>query len=178
LVDRLDDVLDEDLLRRVDGLSNIQLGKLDEFYSSSFLKPRAANIIRQNPDGSFIARTTHPNAAKVVEVDYDKNGFPNFNRHSPGRDYHIQRRSTDNYDQDFSNATVNLRERFPNNVLPIPNSTAVLIKVGNTWEKYTWHHHQDGRTLIPVLSDVHNYTAHTGGQSIITKGLVDLFDAP
>jgi DNase/tRNase domain of colicin-like bacteriocin len=126
----------------------------------------------------FTARTTHPNSNSVVEVDYDKNGFPDFSSHSAGREYHIQRRSSDTYAQDFSNATYELKRLFPNNVEEIAGSTAFLIKEGDTWKKYTWHHHQDGKTLIPVLSDVHGYTQHTGGNAIITRDLVGLFESP
>lgn len=42
---------------------------------------------------------------------------------------------------------------------------SVLFKVDGKWEKCSWHHHEDGQTLIPVLFDVHNSIAgkHTGG---------------
>lgn len=30
---------------------------------------------------------------------------------------------------------------------------------------YTWHHHQDGETMILVDKDIHNEFKHTGGQA-------------
>jgi RHS repeat-associated protein len=33
----------------------------------------------------------------------------------------------------------------------------------NTPEGYTWHHHQDGRTMQLVPRDIHSRTGHTGG---------------
>jgi hypothetical protein len=55
------------------------------------------------------------------------------------------------------------------------------IKKNGQWsEPYTWHHHQDGESMMPVLQTVHqsiqNY--HTGGRSISNRGLKGLFDPP
>lgn len=47
----------------------------------------------------------------------------------------------------------------------------VLFKINGKWEKCTWHHHEDGQTLMPVIFSAHNSIAgkHTGGVSIIKK---------
>ena len=42
--------------------------------------------------------------------------------------------------------------------------------------EFTWHHHQDGKTMIPVRTDVHSKTAHTGGTAIISRQLQGLFE--
>jgi len=46
-----------------------------------------------------------------------------------------------------------------------------LQNSSGVWEKYTWHHFQDGSTMIPVLSKIHNANlggfTHSGGNSII-----------
>ncbi len=36
---------------------------------------------------------------------------------------------------------------------------------------YTWHHVEDGRTMILVPSDLHGAVRHTGGASLIRKGV-------
>ena len=36
---------------------------------------------------------------------------------------------------------------------------------------YTWHHVEDGRTMILVPSDLHGAVRHTGGASLIRKGI-------
>ena len=41
---------------------------------------------------------------------------------------------------------------------------------------YTMHHFQDGKTIVPVLSDLHNNCAHTGGAAVIRKGLQGFFE--
>lgn len=50
------------------------------------------------------------------------------------------------------------------------------------WEKYTWHHIEDGKTMIPVLSDVHfvgvgaGGFVHPGGNAIIKGEIKDIFE--
>ncbi len=36
---------------------------------------------------------------------------------------------------------------------------------------YTWHHVEDGKTMLLVPSDIHGAVRHTGGASLIKKGL-------
>lgn len=39
-----------------------------------------------------------------------------------------------------------------------------------TPEGFTWHHHQDGKTMLLVPSDIHSAVRHTGGVSTIRHG--------
>jgi len=57
----------------------------------------------------------------------------------------------------------------------IPGSQKCLVKFGDDWIECTWHHVQDGRTMFPVPSDIHNAFRHTGGKAIIERGLQDIF---
>lgn len=43
---------------------------------------------------------------------------------------------------------------------------------------YTWHHHQDGKTMILVPTDLHNKVAHTGGQARFKEMTGDLTAYP
>ena len=36
---------------------------------------------------------------------------------------------------------------------------------------YTWHHVEDGKTMLLVPSDLHGAVRHTGGASLIRKGI-------
>ena len=36
---------------------------------------------------------------------------------------------------------------------------------------YTWHHVEDGKTMLLIPSDLHNAVKHTGGASLIRKGI-------
>jgi hypothetical protein len=42
---------------------------------------------------------------------------------------------------------------------------------------HTWHHHQDGKTMFLVPSDIHNIP-HTGGAAIIKYGLKGVLEGP
>jgi hypothetical protein len=55
----------------------------------------------------------------------------------------------------------------------------VKDKDGN-WIECTWHHHQDGKTLIPVPSHVHSRVnaAHIGGVQVYNEGIIGFFDSP
>jgi len=65
----------------------------------------------------------------------------------------------------------------------VPGSTAVDIKdASGNWVRHTWHHHQDGRSMFPMPSSIHNTTqggfSHSGGATIIERGLQGLFSGP
>ena len=45
---------------------------------------------------------------------------------------------------------------------PSPTRIEILDDNGN-WIPQTWHHHENGRDLIPVPSDIHNHLNHSGG---------------
>jgi A nuclease of the HNH/ENDO VII superfamily with conserved WHH len=48
------------------------------------------------------------------------------------------------------------------------------------WVECTWHHHEDGRTMIPVPSELHGKSGapHTGGKSVIGNNIQDFFASP
>jgi hypothetical protein len=39
--------------------------------------------------------------------------------------------------------------------------------IGKDGLAYTWHHHQDGKTMILLPTEIHNRTAHVGGADVI-----------
>lgn len=43
------------------------------------------------------------------------------------------------------------------------------IIIGNG---YTWHHVEDGKTMMLVPTDLHQAVRHTGGAALLRKGLV------
>ena len=50
---------------------------------------------------------------------------------------------------------------------------ANMLHHGNTLSipGYTWHHLEDGKTLILIPTDLHNAYRHTGGASLLREGL-------
>jgi hypothetical protein len=74
-------------------------------------------------------------------VPFDKAGYPDFSGVAKAE---VQITQTGSRAGDFRAA----------------NEAAGLKK---TPEGYTWHHHQDGKTMQLVPRDIHSQTGHTGG---------------
>lgn len=61
----------------------------------------------------------------------------------------------------------------------IPDGRIEILDKNNNWIESTWHHHEDGRNLIPVPSNIHNRSGggvgHTGGESVINNNMKDFY---
>ena len=84
-----------------------------------------------------------------VSVTYDKEGFPDFTPHRHPTVKDVQIEFTGSYEKDFARA----------------DEAAGITKKMRLQEKYTWHHHQDGKTMQLVKTNVHKDFFHTGGMS-------------
>lgn len=174
-VDRLDGNVDDALMKRANDLPDAQLGKLDNLYSSgSFTKPASEYIISTNPDGSFLAKTRDG----LNNVVYDKNGFPDFEKYSPGKSHFYKSDDLvgNGTTTDFTKANNKLESLFPGKAVASGQKIKIDINGDGNFVEFTWHHHQDGKTMIPVRTDVHSKTAHTGGTAIISRQLQGLFE--
>ena len=117
-------------------------------------------------------------------IDYDEFGFPDFRNHTPGDEYYAQI-NMDGTDADYRLANFDLMNRgIEIRELPLPpktsNGSPILIKVNGQFEgPFTWHHHEDGTTMMPVIQDIHNSPnhSHTGGRRIVSFRLIGLFDS-
>ena len=107
----------------------------------------AGGVIRN----ARLAGKTHP----VTNIPFDKNGFPIFNSVSMRN---VQIKMTGDNTADFAAA----------------NRKAGL---DSTPSGYTWHHHQDGKTMQLVPTDIHAKTGHTGGAGML-RFLRDLASDP
>lgn len=48
------------------------------------------------------------------------------------------------------------------------NGSNITVTLNNGQQQnYTWHHHQDARTMMLVEQDIHNATRHSGGRHVI-----------
>lgn len=47
------------------------------------------------------------------------------------------------------------------------DSDPPVISLNEALEGYTWHHHQDGKTMVLVDKKVHREFTHAGGVSVI-----------
>lgn len=89
---------------------------------------------------AHLAGKVHPKTG----IPFDRNGFPDFSSVSRNT---VQMPQTGNRAADFAAA---------NRAAGLPS----------TPRGYTWHHHQDGRTMQLVPTDIHRATGHTGGVAL------------
>ena len=113
-------------------------------------------------------------------VHFDGEGFPNFTSHSPGVQYKFDQ---SNYPAGFDRLKGDGTDFTKANNWAVANDLPGFEKLPNGQCKingvtHTWHHHQDGRTMFPVPTDLHNVTNHSGGKAVLTGGLEDVFDPP
>ncbi|MCP4459088.1 MAG: hypothetical protein GY816_13855 [Cytophagales bacterium] len=160
-----------DLLKRIDD-GGFDLDKVGKFYED-MAHPSGFK-------GKVDYTATKTVNGKSVNVKYDKNGFPEFEDFSPGANTHIKSNNlTGNYELDNAIANEGLIKELGAEsvwVNPAGNGSPVSIKVDGTWKNYTWHHYQDGKTMIPVEQAVHNTFSHSGGKQVIDSGLKGLFE--
>jgi preprotein translocase subunit SecA len=82
-------------------------------------------------------------------IRFDDQGFPDF---SPYTTHTVKLEKFVNYDNDFRDA-----------------NKLAGFKIEP--KGYTWHHHQDGKTMQLIPKDLHNAFAHTGGMATTKHGV-------
>jgi DNase/tRNase domain of colicin-like bacteriocin len=116
-------------------------------------KPHQPNAKKWMDNGGSIDEkadgTTTYTRSDGVKVTYNKEGFPDFTpyRHPTVKDVQIE--FSGSYPKDFAAA----------------DKAAGITKEMRDNEKYTWHHHQDGKTMQLIKGDVHQDFFHTGGMA-------------
>ena|GEM_PF-2187863 len=118
------------------------------------LHPRVRKINNRNPINADVAGNVYPLMALPKElrqkyphsVPFTGSGHPDFSRYAIKK---VQIEMTGKT-TDFAKA----------------NKAAGLTE---TPTGYTWHHHQDGRTMQLIPSDIHKHVKHTGGSAIVKE---------
>lgn len=174
------------ILKKMADLTPIQQKALRDIYSNiRIANPRVGSLPK-------VSVTKEIAGFESVTIHYDKYGFPKFEDWVPlpKNDYKFSL-SSPRPSNDFKAANKELEKRFGgrnlDNFTWDGHSQNFTIKQPDgTWRKYTWHHHQDGKTLIPVPSNVHHAQpgipgtgfSHTGGEKMLEKGLEGVFEGP
>ncbi|RFB61153.1 HNH endonuclease [Bacillus thuringiensis] len=93
-----------------------------------------------------------------VSVNYP-NGYPDFTpyMHPNVKPVQIEVHSPKNNPKDFENA--NIAAKLTRDTDP------PILDIRRPPEGYTWHHHEDGKTMMLVDEDIHREFRHIGGQS-------------
>ena len=198
-INSLDEVADANLLYKLAYLSEIQLKGLDDFY-----KARQSPAGFSKTDYNFTATKTID--GQRVSMTY-RRGFPEFHstdfcpimNYANGTSGKFKFQSNDldlnNYSSHFDMANNSLFEKMgltknsPKNAgfyesgnyrWDGSSSQFELRNTNGVWEKYTWHHFEDGKTMIPVLSKAHTGNiggfVHSGGNSIFKNNIKGIFE--
>jgi hypothetical protein len=185
LISRLDDIEDAALIQKIDNFAatnSSKLGKLEELYDNFTLPADRPMINGQKVSGNFTVTKTID--GKPVNVHYDRAGFPDFKPYSAGDDYIFTSNTLTGNPTDMKAANNAMKQKFAGQLDKFrwnSNTTWFEIRdVNGNWIQYTWHHYQDGRTMFPVPSNIHNPQKsgfnHSGGKSIIERNLHDIFN--
>ncbi len=199
-VNSLDAVADASLLSKVDNLTNDELLKLEKFYSNLSLPGNFKTLGKLNFEqvavlGDFGTikikyKNGLPNFKEVSPnmnfVDGSSSKFKYSSESLNGGKLNSS---------DFKSANEALAKKMGvekvNGKWPKLNSEGYLqngnyrwkktgpnfslnfeLKINGKWKKMTWHHFEDGKTMFPVPTDIHNNSLfrHSGGKSIIDYG--------
>ncbi len=161
-----------DLLKKLVDKSDDFIVKIDELYSPTVMKLPPTLKPPNRPPGRFL------------EVDYDKFGFPILESHVSDKG-HVVKIVMDGSNDDYMRAYDELKGIIGEGNIQFTNQYGSSFKIRQAdgtfnGPAYTWHHHQDGVSMMPVLQTVHqsiqNY--HIGGRAVVNRGLKGLFDPP
>ena len=140
---KLDDLGVDDALRK-----NLEiLSKVDDLYDpSKFQLPGNRPVVNgKKLDGDFTVKTRDGKH----DIYFDKNGFPDFEDFSLGKDFSFKPdgKVLDGSSSDFSKATDWLKNKYADNpnVKVKNNGSNIDVTVNGQKNTYTWHHHQDGK---------------------------------
>ena len=110
-------------------------------------------------------------------INFNKYGFPDFSSYHPpitNKKYFSENLVGNGQNTpDYADAANWFVANNPN--ASLANGGKGIVVDG---QYYAMHHMEDGKTIMPVLGTKHSEVGHTGGGSIIDKGLKGLFEIP
>ena len=151
---------------------------LDELGISKALKNPGKHEINDGPNAAKIKEKFNKDPDKKMSVCYDDTGMPDFSEFIPEHDGKKISFEITNLTGHSSNDMVKARTKLKNeHGLDFGSNGAIEIPgyEGITW---TFHHHQDGKTMQLVPFDINNKATHVGGATIIKKGGKGMYPNP
>lgn len=176
----------EALLTKLQDATDDKIQKVKDYYNSHTFPEDRPKL----PDGSYQNPpfTVKRNINGVeYNIEYDELGHPKFEvgyANISKREYKPITPPLDGGEKldpsgnivksnaDYENAAQWFVDNNPNASFPSGHKLGIIVD----GKYYTMHHLEDGKTIVPVLSDLHNACAHTGGASVIRKGLQGFFE--
>jgi hypothetical protein len=154
------------LLEKLSRKSETYIRKVNDFY---------ATTMKSNTPANFNGAGRYTN-----NVYFNEFGFPDFNEFNPLGKNNIFSDAAGNRIEDFKAAKKWLQNRpeiedYLDLSVDQKGGSPFKVKINGKWsEQLTWHHHENGKDLVPVLSNIHNTTKHTGGVKIVELGLTEI----
>lgn len=154
--------LNINLLEKTSGESDEFIRNVGRFYKTT---------MKNNTPAGFNGAGVYGNG-----VFFNDLGFPDFKPFNPIGNQFIFPNAVGNRDVDFRAAKQWLKDKVEiEDYLDLSSDqlggSPFKVKINGIWsEQMTWHHHENGKDLIPVLSDIHNTTKHVGGVKIVELG--------
>ena len=134
------------------GLSAIDEHKAKMVLEATRVKPVAGQLPRSHRyAGKEFPREQLPAAYRQTGLRFTEDGFPDFGPYAyqlPNGQKSVQIRLTGSYDRDAARAKIAAGFK-DSDVIP---------------DHLTWHHHQDGKSLLLVPKKLHGAVRHTGGR--------------
>ncbi len=160
-----------DLLAKIADKGDDFIARVNNLYSPSVMKLPPNLKPPNSPPGIYNG------------IEYDIFGFPKLESFVSNNN-HVVKIVMDGTNGDYIKAYNELKRVVGEGNIQFTNNygSSFRLKQNGEWSDqiYTWHHHQDGETMMPVLQEIHqsiqNY--HTGGRSIVNNNLIGLFDPP
>ncbi|MEI2326089.1 T7SS effector LXG polymorphic toxin [Priestia megaterium] len=114
--------------------------------------------IKNNKDGTITFTNSFGQS-----VTYDRKGYPDFSpyAHPKVEPVKITVAYPENRKQDFKNANIKAGLN--------KETIRPVRKIDQSPEGYTWHHHEDGTTMILVEEEIHAQFSHSGGVSVVKQ---------
>ncbi len=158
------DLLDIIQGRNID-FSKVSTNGYDNAVSSGLKPSNSPTLDTWTKKGGTIEVNADGSIWKYTDIDgnvvYYRDGFPDFYpyKHPEVNPVTIEVTKPKNNDADFkaANEAAGLGA----------NSTPPVDDMSKPPDGYTWHHMEDGKTMILVESDIHKQFTHIGGQSIV-----------
>src|SRR5690606_993597 len=151
-----------DLLQKLLRESDEFIKKVDDFYAKTMSKQTPANFNGEGVYGS---------------VHYNKYGFPDFEKFGQTLNKkYIFKNAKGNRTTDYIEARDWIKKQEGVEAIKdLGSGTPLLVLIKGQWKKITWHHHENGKDLLPVLSEFHS-VKHTGGVKTKALGIEKLFE--
>lgn len=134
------------------GISVVEREQAEKLLKAAKVKPVAGQLPRNHKyAGKEFPRNQLPKEYRLTGVRFTDDGFPDFGPYAtqlPNGQMSVQMKLTGSYNRDAARAKI----------------AAGFEDADGIPDHLTWHHHQDGQTMLLVPKTLHGAVRHTGGR--------------